>query len=154
MNTLHYTYGPTGRDRIEFTCDHGSTALGAAEMYYTPEAYIALMIRHHAKAPCECLPETMIREYPDARDALRHYEAMAADPGSALDSLDLDLTLQDLADLREHVPCPGGCVVSWTAIGEAGGKHTRRYGHADACPEKGKRRPEYVRLERHAGPVQ
>jgi hypothetical protein len=154
MNTtLTFTYGPLGRESIEYACDHGRTEMGAAELYHTPEGFVALSVKHLSRTGCECRPEVMVRRWPDARVALAMFEAMAADLSGAVDALDAAVMAQDLADLRARVPCPG-CIVAWTATSAAGGKLERQFTHARDCPDHRRRvrdgadRPTYAEIAR------
>jgi len=137
--TLRYDYSRAGRERLELACDHGSTVLRGLEAYVTPEPFTALIIRHRSRYGCTCEVERMIRHWPDARLALAQHEAFAVDVPAEVDSLDIDVMLADLTDLRANVPCPG-CVPAWTATSDAGGLLGREYHHDPACPEIARRR--------------
>jgi hypothetical protein len=132
VTLLHYTYGPTGRERIEYTCHHGATLLRGAELYLTPDGFAATIVRHRSRFGCMCEPDEFVRRWPDARLALAKYEAMAVDVPPDVDSLDLDILLRDLVDLRANAVCEG-CVLSWTQTAEPG-RIFRQYTHDPACP--------------------
>lgn len=122
MTMLTYRYGPSGRkEAVALDCAHGTTIIGPLEIYLAPEAFTALVIRHRSAYGCECTSaiDECWRHWPDARDALTQFTAMVASIPPTVDSLDVDVTLRQLADLRENVPCPS-CVVSWTTTNRAG----------------------------------